>query len=590
MLQDLTIICILLTFSRGVSAMYLSRLFFYTSKEIPSDAEIISHQLMLRAGFIQKLGSGLYTWLPLGLRVMQKIMNIVREEMNAIHGQEILMPSIQPAALWHETGRWDKMGRELLKIKDRHQRDFCYGPTHEEVVSDVVRQTVQSYKELPLTLYQIQTKFRDEIRPRFGVMRAREFTMKDAYSFHLTRESLQQTYDDMYRAYSNIFSRMGFNFRAVFADTGAIGGHASHEFHVLAESGEDIIAYSDTSDYAANLELATAKIEATTAPSVLQEKTKIASPGIKTIAELSQFLNAPAAAMIKTIIVKGTEQPLVALLLCGDDEINLCKLAKLKEIQHPVVFADATEIMHVCGCGPGSIGPIDLKLPIIADARVLSLHNFMCGANEADVHFTGVNFGRDLPIPKTADIRLVKEHDLSPDGQGRLKFARGIEVGHIFQLGTKYSEAMHLLANDEHGERKALEMGCYGIGISRIVAACIEQSHDAAGIIWPQAIAPFQIILVALQYQQSKRVQFAADALYKKLMEHGFEVLLDDRDLRPGHKFADSDLIGIPHRLVISERCVDNGTIEYKARNSSEKKDIAVDSLLHFLDDVCHVE
>jgi len=570
--------------------MYLSRLFFYSSKEIPSDAELMSHQLMLRASLIQKLGSGLYTWLPLGLRVMQKVMGIVREEMNAIHAQEILMPSIQPAALWHETGRWDKMGRELLKIKDRHQRDFCYGPTHEEVVSDVVRQAVQSYKDLPLTLYQIQTKFRDEIRPRFGVMRAREFTMKDAYSFHLTRESLQHTYDDMYRAYSTIFSRLGFNFRAVLADTGAIGGHASHEFHVLAESGEDIIAYSDGSDYAANIELATAQIEHTPAPSVLQEKTKIASPGIKTIAELTQFLNQPASTMLKTIIVKGTDHPFVALLLCGDDEINLCKLEKLAEIQHPVTFASDAEIIHACGVAPGSLGPIGLNLPIIADTRVLSLHNFSCGANEDNYHLTGVNFERDLPTPKTTDFRLVKEGDRSPDGHGSLKFARGIEVGHIFQLGTKYSEAMQVLATDEHGARQPLEMGCYGIGISRIVAACIEQSHDDAGIIWPHAIAPFQIILVALQYQQSKRVQLAADALYKKLVEHGFEVVLDDRDLRPGNKFADSDLIGIPHRLVISDRCIDQGIIEYKARSSSEKHDIHVDALLSFLNDACHAQ
>ena len=562
--------------------MRVSQFFFQTRKDIPNDAQIISHQLMLRGGFIQKLGSGLYTWLPLGLRVLHKIIKIVQEEMNRIGAQEILMPAMQPATLWQETGRWDKFGRELLKIKDRHNKDFCYGPTHEEVVADLVRQKIQSYKELPLLLYQIQTKFRDEIRPRFGIMRAREFLMKDAYSFHIERESLEKTYQQMYTAYSTIFERMGLNFRAVLADTGAIGGHASHEFHVLASSGEDLIAYSSESDYAANIELARSQFPIKSKDAPLKPKSKIETIGIKTIAELSQFLKVSSEDIVKTLIVKGQSTPWIAFLLKGEDELNHCKLEKIPEVFKPITFASPSDILTAFHCEAGFLGPIGLNIPIIADPTVVQLQNFICGANETNAHLVNVNFERDCEVPQTIDIRLVKEGDPGPDGKGILNFTRGIEVGHIFQLGNKYSQAMGVQATNAQGEHVALEMGCYGIGISRIAAACIEQHHDEFGIIWPESIAPFHIVIIPLQYHESQRVHLASDALYQQLIERGYDVLLDDRNVRPGIKFAEMDLIGIPHRLVLNERCLDTGMIEYKSRSQKEKKDLSLDEVFKF--------
>ncbi len=563
--------------------MRASKYFFTTSKEVPSDAEIISHQLMLRAGLIRKLASGLYTWLPLGLRVLQKVTNIVREEMNQIGAQELLMPAIQPAALWVETNRWDQFGKELLKITDRHKREFCFGPTHEEVITDLIRRELHSYKQLPLCVYQIQNKFRDEIRPRFGVMRAREFLMKDAYSFHLERESLQKTYDDMYAAYSRICTRIGFTFRAVLADTGAIGGSGSHEFHVLADSGEDLIAYSDTSSYAANVELAPTLPVNFTDSNSKQQKQMIATPNCKTINDLEQKLNVKANQILKTLIVKGSESPFVAIVLRGDHELNSCKAEKVAAIAKPLTFATEQQIIDTFNCAPGSLGPIGLTIPVLADHAVLTLHDFICGANQADQHYQYVNWQRDCPLPQTLDLRSIQAGDPSPDGQGQIKLARGIEVGHIFQLGTKYSASMQAVVTAENGAQVPLEMGCYGIGVSRMVAAAIEQHHDSNGIIWPINIAPFQIALVALNYHTSKRVNFAADALYQKLTDAGFEVIFDDRDMRAGVLFADMDLIGIPHRLVISERCLDNEVLEYKARDQKEAKQIKHADLMTFL-------
>ncbi len=563
--------------------MRTSRLLLSTLRETPADAEVISHQLMLRAGMIRRLASGLYTWLPLGLRVLRKVEKIVREEMDRAGAQELLMPAVQPAELWQESGRWDQYGPELLRFTDRHGREFCFGPTHEEVITDLVRREIQSYKQLPANFYQIQTKFRDEVRPRFGVMRAREFLMKDAYSFHLDEASLQETYDTMYETYSRIFSRLGLDFRAVMADTGAIGGRASHEFHVLADSGEDAIAFSDSSDYAANVELAEALPPGEPRPAPGQPMQTVDTPGQHTIEEVSRFLGVEPARTVKTLLVKGEEEDVVALVLRGDHELNEIKAEKLPQVRAPLTFADEAEIRTVTGAGPGSVGPVGLSIPVIADHSAAQLGDFVCGANEDGKHLTGVNWGRDLPEPEAADLRNVVEGDPSPDGKGRLVIKRGIEVGHIFQLGNKYSAAMKATALDESGRQKVLEMGCYGIGVSRVVAAAIEQNHDERGIIWPDAIAPFQVALLPMNMHKSVRVREAAEKLYRELTDAGIEVLFDDRKERPGVMFADMELIGIPHRLVLGERGLDADKIEYKGRRDSDSQAIPLEGIIGFI-------
>lgn len=564
--------------------MRTTHLWLATLKESPADAELISHQLMLRAGLIRKLASGLYTWLPLGLRVLKKVETIVREEMNRINGQEILMPAIQPAELWQETERWDKFGPLLLKIFDRNERAFCFGPTHEEVVTDLIRQDIKSYKQLPLIVYQIQNKFRDEIRPRFGVMRAREFLMKDAYSFHTHKASLQATYEAMYGAYTQIFTRLGLEFRAVLADTGSIGGSASHEFQVLASSGEDQIAFSDGSSYAANIELAESLASSHTRSTPQKAMCRIATPQARTIHEVAECLQVPSKAIVKTLIVKGTTSPFIALVLRGDHEMNSVKIEKLSEVAMPLTFASAAEIEAIFGCEPGFIGPVECPIPLIVDRDAACLSDFVCGANQVDFHYEGVNWGRDVPQPeKVVDLRKVVTGDLSPDGQGKLQMARGIEVGHIFQLGKTYSEQMRALFVDDKGTLLPMEMGCYGIGVSRIVAAAIEQRHDARGIIWSPAMAPFQVVLIGIQAHRSNRVMHACKSLYQTLQTEGFEVLWDDRDERPGVLFADMDLIGIPHRLVLSEKSLIDGKVEYKSRADNETIFIALDHLLAFL-------
>lgn len=562
--------------------MRTTQLWLVTLKEMPAEAELVSHQLMLRAGYIRKLSSGLYTWLPIGLRVLKKVETIVREEMNRIHAQEILMPAVQPAELWKETERWEQFGAELLKIVDRHTREFCFGPTHEEVVTDLIRREIRSYKQLPLTVYQIQTKFRDEIRPRFGLMRAREFLMKDAYSFHCDKASLQETYEAMYRAYTNIFTRLGLTFRVVLADTGSIGGSASHEFHVLAASGEDQIAFSEQGDYAANVELAESLPPAINAPAPQKAMQLISTPQIRTIAQAKSDLNIAPETIVKTLLVKGTTTPFVALLLRGDHEINPLKAQKLPEVAAPFTLASEQEIQAVAGCMSGFIGPVGLNVPIIADREVVCLADFFCGANQNDKHYQGVNWGRDLPLPKVADLRKVVAGDLSPDGKGKLKIARGIEVGHIFQLGNKYSQSMKALFVDEKGEMMPMEMGCYGIGVSRIVAAAIEQNHDERGIIWPDAMAPFQVVLIGINAQTSSAVLQACASLYDALKAAGLDVLWDDRAQRPGVMFADMDLVGIPHRLVISEKSLAEQKVEYKARRSEVASLIPINEIVQF--------
>ncbi len=563
--------------------MRTSRLLLSTLRETPADAEVISHQLMLRAGMIRRLASGLYTWLPLGLRVLRKVENIVRKEMDRAGAQELLMPAIQPAELWQESGRWEQYGPELLRLTDRHNREFCFGPTHEEVITDLVRREIQSYKQLPANFYQIQTKFRDEVRPRFGVMRAREFLMKDAYSFHLDSDSLQETYDLMYQTYCRIFRRLGLDFRAVMADTGSIGGRASHEFHVLASSGEDAIAFSDSSDYAANVELAEAVPPQTPRSAPGQPMQIVDTPGQCTIEEVSRHLGVDPSRIVKTLLVKGEESDLVALVVRGDHELNEVKAEKLPQVKTPLTFADEAEIRAVTGAGPGSIGPVGLTIPVIADHSAAQLSDFVCGANRDGKHLTGVNWGRDLPEPQTADLRNVVEGDPSPDGKGRLVIKRGIEVGHIFQLGNKYSAAMKATALDESGRQKVLEMGCYGIGVSRVVAAAIEQNHDERGIVWPSAIAPFQVALLPMNMHKSQRVREAAEALYRKLTDAGVEVLFDDRKERAGVMFADMELIGIPHRLVLGERGLDADKIEYKGRRDRDSQEIPLGDLPAFI-------
>ena len=566
--------------------MRASQYLISTLKETPSDAEVISHQLMLRAGMIRKLASGLYTWLPLGLRTLRKVERIVREEMDAAGAQEVLMPAIQPAELWQESGRWEKYGPELLRIQDRHYRDFCVGPTHEEVITDMIRREVRSYKQLPANFYQIQTKFRDEIRPRFGVMRSREFIMKDAYSFHSNRESLQQTYEVMYNAYSRIFERLGLHFRPVLADNGSIGGNSSHEFHVLADSGEDDIAFSDTGSYAANIEKAEALAPAIARPAPSEEMRLVDTPDTKTIAALVEGFKLPIEKTIKTLIVAASEEceaDFVALLIRGDHELNEIKAEKLPQVASPLRMATEEEIRAVVGAGPGSLGPVNLTIPCIIDRTVAVMADFGAGANIDDKHYFGINWERDLPMPEVADIRNVVAGDPSPCGQGVIEIKRGIEVGHVFQLGNSYSTAMNATVLDENGKAVVMEMGCYGIGITRVVAAAIEQNHDSNGIIWSEALAPFTVALVPLNYDKSELVREKADQLYAALTAAGVEVLLDDRKERPGVKFADMELMGIPHRVVISERGLNAGTLEYKHRRDAESRDIAADEVLEFL-------
>ncbi|MEE4173222.1 MAG: proline--tRNA ligase [Xanthomonadales bacterium] len=556
------------------SAYHLS-----TTRETPADAEIVSHQLMIRTGMIRKLTAGIYTWSPLGLRVLRKVESIVREEMDRAGYLELLMPAVQPAELWEETGRWEEFGGQLLKITDRGGRDYCFGPTHEEVVTDFVRNEIRSYKQLPITFYQIQTKFRDEIRPRFGVMRAREFLMKDAYSFHLDAGSLETTFWEMHDVYSRIFERSGLRFRPVEADSGAIGGNRSIEFHVLADSGEDLIAFSDTSDYAANVELCPLPAPATPRPEPAEELRTVDTPGVRTIEELVDGFDIPVERTVKTLVVHG-EEGLVALLVRGDHSLNHTKAEKLPGIARPLTLADEKAIREAVGAGPGSLGPVNLPLPVIADQAVAVMADFAAGANADDRHLFGINFDRDLPLPETADLRDAREGDPSPDGKGHLELARGIEVGHIFQLGTKYSEAMNAVVLGEDGKAHVMPMGCYGIGVSRIVAAAIEQNHDDRGIRWPEPLAPFELALLPMNAKKSPRVQEAADALYAELLEAGVDVLYDDRNLRAGVMFNDMELIGIPHRVVIGERGLDAGTLEYRARSADANEELPLEGAL----------
>lgn len=564
--------------------MRTSNFLIATQKETPADAEVISHQLMLRAGLIRKLASGLYTWLPLGLRVLRKVEQIVRQEMDNSGGQEVSMPMVQPAELWIESGRWEQYGPELLRIQDRHSRDFCLGPTHEEVITDLVRNEVRSYKQLPLNMYQIQTKVRDEIRPRFGIMRSREFLMKDAYSFHANQASLDDTYQIMHQTYTRIFTRLGLDFRPVIADTGSIGGNASHEFHVLANSGEDDIAFSDGSDYAANVEKAEAVAPAGGAPEPSSEMSEVATPGVKSIEDLATFLDIDAANCVKTLVVQGEEEgTLVALVLRGDHQLNAIKAEKLEGVACPLQMAEEETVRKTCGAGFGSLGPVGLGVDIIVDRSAAALADFSCGANRDDFHLTGINWERDCPLPRVADLRNVVEGDPSPDGQGTLQIKRGIEVGHIFQLGTKYSEAMNAKVLDENGKNITMTMGCYGIGVSRVVASAIEQNHDDRGILWPDAMAPFQLAIVPLNMQKSEAVARCAQDLYDKLKSAGIEVLLDDRNERPGVKFADMELIGIPHRIVIGDRALAEDNIEYKGRRDDDSQLIPRADIVDFL-------
>src|SRR3989344_3962143 len=547
--------------------MKLSQFFLNTVREVPADATLASHRLMIRAGLIRSLANGIYTWMPLGLRVLKKVEQIVREEMNNIGGLEMLMPAVQPAELWQETGRWEKFGNELLKITDRHERQFCFGPTHEEVITDIARRELKSYKQLPVCFYQIQTKFRDEIRPRFGVMRAREFIMKDAYSFHINEESLGETYQKMYEAYSAILDRLGLDFRAVWADSGAIGGNMSQEFHVLAESGEDLIAYSTESNYAANLEKATClSPQVAGKPKHALEKFK--TPHAKTIAELEAQFHIPAIQSIKTLVVKGEEVPLIALVLRGDYDLNSIKAEHIPGVKAPLEMAEEAEVKSALGAGFGSLGVVNLNIPYIVDRDAAVLVDFVCGANEEGYHFKGVNWNRDAPLGRVEDLRNVVEGDTSPDGKGLLKIVRGIEVGHIFQLGDSYSRAMNATVLNELGKAVPIKAGCYGIGVSRIVAAAIEQNNDEAGIMWPAPMAPFQLSLIPIQMHKSYRVRETAERFYETLVEAGIDVLFDDRNERPGVMFADHDLMGIPHRIVIGEKGLDQGTVEYKNRRS----------------------
>ena len=563
--------------------MRTSKFLISTLKETPADAEVISHQLMLRAGMIRKLAAGIYSWLPLGLRALRKVEAIVREEMNRAGAQELLMPAVQPAELWVESGRWEKYGPELLRLKDRHERDFCFGPTHEEVITDLMRRELRSYKQLPAIFYQIQMKFRDEVRPRFGVMRAREFLMKDAYSFHIDEASLDETYRAMHEAYCRIFNRIGLKYRPVQADTGSIGGEGSHEFHVLAKSGEDGIAFSTESNYAANVELAEALAPHGPRPAPTQTIQTVATPAQHTIAEVCALLDIAPNRTVKTLLVNGSEQPVVALVLRGDHELNMIKVEKLPQIAKPFTFASAPQIRAAAHCDAGSLGPIGLKIPIIADRSAAHLADFVCGANENGKHNTGVNWGRDLPEPFVADLRNVVEGDPSPDGKGQIAIQRGIEVGHIFKLGKKYSTALNAACLDESGKSIVMTMGCYGIGVSRVVASAIEQNHDDKGIVWPDAIAPFTVALLPMNMHKSARVAEAAEKLYLELLGAGIDVLFDDRKERAGVMFADMDLIGIPHRLVLGDRGLEAGKVEYKGRRDTENSELPLAEVVKLL-------
>jgi prolyl-tRNA synthetase len=562
--------------------MRLSEYPIQNLKEVPADAEIVSHRLMLRAGLIRRLAGGLYTWMPMGLRVLRKVERVIREEMNRAGALEISMPVAQPAELWMESGRWEQFGPVLLRFKDRHDRDMVLGPTHEEVVTDIARRELKSYRQLPVNFYQIQTKFRDEIRPRFGVMRAREFIMKDAYSFHADDASLAEGYRKMYDAYTAIFTRLGLRFRAVHADSGAIGGSASQEFHVLADSGEDAIVFSDGDEYAANLELAAAALPRGPRPAATATMKEVATPGARTIADVAKLLSLPASRLLKTLVVEGADGGLVVLLLRGDHELNALKASKQPAVARPLRMADAGRIAAAFGSEPGFLGPVGLGITVIADHSAAALADFVCGANKADAHLVDVNWGRDLPEPAVADLRNVVDGDPGPGG-GTLSIARGIEVGHVFKLGRKYSEAMKASVQDEQGRDIAMYMGCYGIGVTRIVAAAIEQNHDDRGIIWPAPLAPFDVVVVGLNWEKSAAVREAAGALYRELMDAGLEVLLDDRDARPGVKFADAELFGIPHRVVVSDRGLAAGRLEYRHRRADASEDFTCGDAVAFL-------
>jgi prolyl-tRNA synthetase len=563
--------------------MRISQFFLSTLKEAPAEAEVVSHKLMLRAGLIRRLALGIYTWMPLGVRVLRKVEAVVREEMNRSGAIELLMPGVQPAELWQESGRWAEYGPELLRFRDRHDRDLCLGPTHEEVVSDIVRREVRSYRQLPLNLYQIQMKFRDEVRPRFGVMRGREFLMKDAYSFHTDKASLDTVYREMYDCYTRIFTRLGLKFRAVAADTGSIGGTGSHEFHVLADSGEDAIAFCPGSDYAANVELAEAVAPAGGRPAAREALAKVGTPGVKTIAELCAHLKLPAERTVKAVVVDGVDTKPVLLLVRGDHELNPIKAGKLEAVAKPVRFSPAAAIADAFGAQPGSLGPVGFDGTVIADRAVAVMGDFVTGANENDRHYTGVNIGRDFPEPSIADIRTVVAGDTSPDGKGALEICRGIEVGHIFQLRTKYSSAMDLTFLDEAGQSRLMEMGCYGIGVTRVVAAAIEQNNDARGIVFPPAMAPFDVAIVPIGMGKSPRVREIAERLHDSLAAAGVELLLDDRDERPGIMFADMELVGIPHRIVIGERGLKDGNIEYQGRTETKSQAVPLAEAVDFI-------
>jgi len=562
--------------------MLYSQFGLTTLKEIPAEAELLSHQLMLRAGLIRRLSSGLFTWMPIGLRVLRKIEAIVREEMNRAGALELLMPAVHPAELWQESGRWEEYGPLLLRMSDRAGREYCFGPTHEEVITDIARRELRSYKQLPLNWYQIQTKFRDEIRPRFGVMRAREFIMKDAYTFDIDAAGLDVAYQKMHAAYTRIFERLELKFRVVDADSGEIGGSRSQEFHVLADSGEDAIAYSDADNYAANVETAATFPARGERPAATAEMQKVSTPGAKTMADLCKFLSVGVENTLKTLIVDGTEEP-IALVFRGDHELNTVKAQKISGVASPLTMADQATIRRVTGCEPGFAGPIGIEIPVYFDHATADMADFVIGANEADMHYTGVNFGRDIPNTETVDLRNVIAGDPTPGGSGTLSIARGIEVGHIFQLGTKYSESLGATVLNKEGKKQALEMGSYGIGITRIVAAAIEQNHDDNGIIWPDPLTPFDVVLIPINMHRSEDLRTAAEALYKELTEAGLEVLFDDRDARPGVKFADAELIGIPHRLVISDRGLAAGELEYRHRRDTESRNLKREEALVLL-------
>jgi prolyl-tRNA synthetase len=560
--------------------MRLSRYPINTAKETPAEAEVISHQLMLRAGLIRRLAAGVYTFLPMGLRAVRKVEAIVRQEMDRAGAFELLMPAVQPAELWQESGRWEQYGPELLRLKDRHDRDFVIGPTHEEVITDIARRELKSYRQLPVNFYQIQMKFRDEIRPRFGIMRGREFLMKDAYSFHADEASMAEGYAIMKQAYMRMFERMGLNFRSVRADTGSIGGNASEEFQVLADSGEDAIAVSDADDYAANIELAPTPGFDGNRPAASQTMQSVPTPGTRTIAELTALLGITADRCIKTLIVEGSEGGVVALIIRGDHELNAVKAQKIAGVASPLRMASTTRVQTATGTEPGFLGPVGLACPVVVDHAAAALADFVCGGNARDVHFTGVNWGRDLPAPQAADLRNVVAGDPSPSGKGKLAIRRGIEVGHIFQLGRKYSEAMKASVLDPAGKPLTPFMGCYGIGVTRVVAAAIEQNHDEKGIVWPEPIAPFTVMLVTLNHDRSEAVRTLADRLYAELEQAGIDVLYDDRDARPGVKFADAELLGIPHCVVIGDRGIAAGRLEYRNRRTGENGEIAADAVL----------